>query len=197
MRNRKAIYSNSTDDDFVVEGKVIGGRGREPGEEVDPDFIDAIGNIARDFKDLKKKHQQTLVNAYQRSLKKRQEMARRGDSGGSEIKVRRSGILAKQNVRDLVRYEAAKGNRDRVILAAQLIKEQTGFALSGKEYIMGAMQEVVDMDNDASDELRPLGQALTEIIAEELPGTFTEALTMIGELGFRGIYSATKPEQES
>jgi hypothetical protein len=80
-------------------------------------------------------------------------------------------------------------------LAAELIKQQTGFALSGKEYIMDAMQEVIDMDNDASDELRPLGQAMTEIIGEELPGTFAEALTMIGELGFQEIALATNPEQ--
>ena len=196
MATRYSVNGND-DDPNVVEGKVVGGRDRDPGEEADPDFLDAIGNIARDFKDLKKKHQQTLVKAYQRSLKKRQAKARRGNPGGSVIKVRRSGILGRPNARDVVRYDAAKSNRDRVILAAELVKEQTGFALSGKQYIMDAMEEVVDMDNDASDEVRPLGQALTEIIAEELPGTFAEGLTMVGELGFQDISLATNPELES
>ena len=196
MATRYSVNGND-DDRNVIEGKVVGGRDTEPGEEVDPDFLDALGNIARDIKGLKKKHQQTLVKAYQRSLKKRQAKARRGNPGGSVIKVRRSGILARPNARDVARYEAAKSNRDRVILATQLIKDQTAFALSGKEYLMGAIEEVVDMDNDASDEVRPVGLALTEIIKEELSGTFTEALTMIGELGFQEIALATNPEQES
>jgi hypothetical protein len=40
MATRYSVNGND-DDRNVVEGKVVGGRDREPGEEVDPDFLDA------------------------------------------------------------------------------------------------------------------------------------------------------------
>jgi transcriptional regulator with XRE-family HTH domain len=115
---------------------------------------------------------------------------------GSSIEVRRKGLVRK-NAGGLAGIEAVKANRDREILAAHHLNDLGGFAASGKKYIMNIMEDVIDMDNDASEELQPIGQALTEIINEELTGTFAESLTMIGELGFQENALATKPGQES
>jgi hypothetical protein len=191
-------YSDTGNDDdgHLVDEIIGGGRGRESREE-DADFLDAIKNIGRDFKNLKEKHQKTLANAYKRSMQKRQAKARRGNLDGSAIQIRREGILARPNPQDRKRSNAAKANKDRAILNAQVVKQQGDFAASGKKYIMDVMEDVIDMDHDASDELQPIGQALTEIIEEELTGTFTEPLTMIGELGFKENALATQPGQDS
>jgi hypothetical protein len=190
-------YSDTGNDDdgYAVDELIGGGRGKEPQEE-DADFLDAIKHIGRDFKNLKEKHKKTLAKAYEQSMKKRQAKARRGNAESSAIEIRREGILARPNPQDKKRANAAKANKDRAILNAQLVKQQGDFAASGKKYIMDVMEDVLEMDTEASEELQPIGQALTEIIKEELTGIFTESLTMIGELGFKENALATQPGQD-
>jgi hypothetical protein len=190
------LGTGNADDGYVVEGVIGGGRGRESKEE-DADFLDAIKNIGRDFKNLKEKHQKALAQAYQQSMKKRQAKAKWESPGNGRIQIRHEGLLARPNPQDKQRANASKANTDRAILNAQVVKQQGDFARSGKRFIMDVMEDVKDMDNEASDELRPIGQALTEIINEELTGTFAESLTMIGELGFKENALATQPGQDS
>jgi hypothetical protein len=194
---RMTRYSDTgNDDDGYLVDEILGrGRGREPKEE-DADCMDAIKGIGRDFKNLKEKHQKALAKAYEKSMKKREAKAKWEQPGNGRIQVRREGLLARPNPQDKKRANASKANTDRAILNAQVVTEQGEFARSGKRFIMGVMEDVIDMDNDASDELRPIGQALTNIINEELTGTFTESLTMIGEQGFKENALATKPGQD-
>ena len=192
-----ARYSDTGNDDdgYSVDELIGGGRGREPKEE-DSDFMDAIKGIGRDFKNLKEKHQKALAKAYEKSMKKRQAKAKWEQPGNGRIQVRREGLLARPNPQDKKRANASKANTDRAILNAQVVTEQGEFARSGKRFIMGVMEDVIEMDNDASEEVQPIGQALTEIINEELTGTFAESLTMIGEQGFKENALATKPGQD-
>jgi hypothetical protein len=164
-------YSDTGNDDdgYLVDEIMGGGRDREPGEE-DPDFVDAIKNIGRDFKNLKEKHQKALAKAYQRSLKKRQAKARRGNPGDGRIQIRHEGFLARPNPQDKKRANASKANTDRAILNGQVVKEQGDFARSGKRFIMDVMEDVIDMDNDASDELNPLGRRSPRLSMRNSPG---------------------------
>jgi hypothetical protein len=95
MATRYSRNSNM-DDDYIVEGKVVGERARMP-EEGDDDFKSTIAGIAQELIKEKKKHQQTLADAVHRSLQKRVAKAKYGNPAGSKIQVRRDGFLAKQN----------------------------------------------------------------------------------------------------
>jgi hypothetical protein len=186
---------NGYDDSDVVEGEVVGGKGRGP-EEGDPDLQNAIGRIAQELLKEKKKHQKTLADAVHRSLQKRVAKAKYGNPAGSKIQVRRDGFLAKQNKRDLASVEASTVNRNRATLNAQLVSEQGAYFAKGKQYVMQVLQDVYDMDADLPEELQPIGQALTKFISEALSGTFAEGGTMIGEFGLEEIGLATKPPRD-
>jgi hypothetical protein len=194
MATRYSRNSNM-DDDYIVEGKVVGERARMP-EEGDDDFKSTIAGIAQELIKEKKKHQQTLADAVHRSLQKRVAKAKYGNPAGSKIQVRRDGFLAKQNKRDLASVEASTVNRNRATLNAQLVSEQGAYFAKGKQYVMQVLQDVYDMDADLPEELQPIGQALTKFISEALAGTFAEGGTMIGEFGLEEIGLATKPPRD-
>jgi hypothetical protein len=195
MTPRNSAYNND-DDDTVEDGRIPGGYRREPDEE-DADYSDVLKKFGIDLKNLKRKHHEKLVEAYKRSMKKRQAQAKWEHPGNGRIKIRREGFFARPNPQDKKRANASKANMDRGILLVQVVREQGDFAQSGKRYLMGIMEEMFALDTEASEELQPIGEALTEIINEELTGTFTEALTMIGQLGFQEVALATEPGQES
>jgi hypothetical protein len=184
--------NNNMDDDNIVEGTMRGGRERIPEEDED-DYRSTIAGIAEDLIRMKKKHQQTLAEAVHRSLQKRVAKAKYGNPAGSKIQVRREGLLARQNKRDLASVEASTVNRNRATLNAQLVSEQGAYFAKGKQFLMQVLQDVYDMDEDLPDELQPIGQALTKFISEALSGTFAEGGTMIGEFGLEEIALATKP----
>jgi hypothetical protein len=52
------------------------------------------------------------------------------------------------------------------------------------------------MDEDVPEDLLPIAQALTQFIADVLPGTFMEGGMMIGEVGLEEIALATKPPRD-
>jgi hypothetical protein len=180
---------NGYDDSDVVEGEVVDGKG-------DPELQNAIGRVARELLNEKKKHQKTLADAVHRSLKKRVEKAKYSNPAGSKLQVRREGPLARQNKRDLASVEASTVNRNRATLNAQLVSEQGAYFAKGKQYVMQVLQDVYDMDADLPEELQPIGQALTKFISEALAGTFAEGGTMIGEFGLEEIGLATKPPRD-
>jgi hypothetical protein len=179
----------------VVEGTVVGERARKP-EEGDDDFMSTIAGIAQELIKEKKKHQKTLADAVHRSLQKRVEKAKYANPADSKIKVRREGLLARQNARDLKRFEAAKANKDRAILNAELIQLQGEYFRRGKYYVMQVLKDVYEMDEDVPEDLLPIAQALTQFIADALPGTFVEGGTMIGEFGLEENALATKPPRD-
>ena len=102
----------------------------------------------------------------------------------------------RQNERDRKRFEAAKANKDRAFLNAELIKLQGEYLRRGKYYVMQVLKDVYEMDEDVPEDLLPIAQALTQFIADALPGTFVEGGTMIGELGLEEIALATKPPRD-
>ena len=197
MATRYSRNSNMDDeyDDYIVEGKVVGERARIS-EEDDDDFKSTIAGIAQELINEKKKHQKKLADAVHRSLKKRVDKAKYGNPAGSKLQVRREGLLARQNKRDLASVEASTVNRNRATLNAQLVSEQGAYFAKGKQYVMQVLQDVHDMDADLPEELQPIGQALTKFISEALTGTFAECGTMIGEFGLEEIGLATKPPRD-
>jgi hypothetical protein len=194
MATRYSRNSNM-DDDYIVEGKVVGGRAWNP-EEDDEDFRSTIAGVVQELKKEKKKHQKTLADAVHRSLQKRVEKAKYATPVDSKIKVRREGLLARQNARDLKRFEAAKANKDRTILNAELLKLQGEYLRRGKYFVMQVLKDVYEMDEDVPEDLLPIAQALTQYIADALPGTFVEGGNMIGEFGLEEIALATKPPRD-
>jgi hypothetical protein len=197
MATRYSRNSNMDDeyDDNIVEGTMRGGRERSP-EGDDDDYRSTIAGIAEDLIKMKKKHQQTLADAVHRSLQKRVAKAKYGNPAGSKIQVRREGLLARQNKRDLASVEASTVNRNRATLNAQLVSEQGAYFAKGKQFVMQVLQDVHDMDEDLPEELQPIGQALTKFISEALTGTFAEGGTMIGEFGLEENALATKPPRD-
>jgi hypothetical protein len=179
----------------VVEGKVVGGKEQEP-EDADKELLGAIGRVAQELINEKKKHQKTLADAVYRSMKKRVDKAKYATPVGSKIQVRREGLLLRQNERDRKRFEAAKANMDRAILNAKLVHDQGEYFRRGKYFVMQVLKDVYDMDEDVPEELQPIAQALTKYIADALPGTFVEGGTMIGEFGLEEIALATKPPRD-
>jgi hypothetical protein len=194
MATRYSRNSNM-DDDYIVEGKVVGERARMS-EEDDDDFKSTIAGIAQELINDKKRHQKTLANAIHRSLQKKVAKAKYGNPAGSKIQVRREGLLARQNKRDLASVEASTVNRNRATLNAQLVSEQGAYFAKGKQFVMQVLQDVYDMDEDLPEELQPVGQALTNFISEALTETFAEGGTMIGEFGLEEIALATKPPRD-
>jgi hypothetical protein len=177
---------NGYDDGDVVEGEVVDGK-------VDPELQNAIGRVARELLNEKKKHQKTLADAVHKSFQKRVAKQKYGNPTGSKLQVRREGLLARQNKRDLASIEASTVNRNRATLNAQLVSEQGEYFRRGKYFVMQVLKDVYDMDEDVPEELLPIAQALTKFIADALPGTFVEGGTMIGEFGLEEIALATKP----
>jgi hypothetical protein len=177
---------NGYDDGDVVEGEVVDGK-------VDPELQNAIGRIAQELLKEKKRHQKTLADAVHRSLQKRVAKQKYGNPAGSKLQVRREGLLARQNKRDLASVEASTVNRNRATLNAQLVSDQGEYFRKGKYFVMQVLKDVYDMDEDVPEELLPIAQALTKFIADALPGTFVEGGTMIGEFGLEEIALATKP----
>ena len=187
--------NNNMDDDNIVEGIMRGGRERIT-EEEDDDFKSTIAGIAQELVNEKKKHQKKLADAVHSSLKKRVEKAKYATPVGSKLQVRREGLLLRQNERDRKRFEAAKANKDRAFLNAELIKLQGEYLRRGKYYVMQVLKDVYEMDEDVPEDLLPIAQALTQFITDALPGTFVEGGTMIGELGLEEIALATKPPRD-
>jgi hypothetical protein len=180
------------DDDNIVEGTMRGGRESIP-EADDEDYRSTIAGIAEDLIRMKKKHQQTLADAVHRSLQKRVAKAKYGNPAGSKLQVRREGLLARQNKRDLASVEASMVNRNRATLNARLVSDQGEYFRKGKYFVIQVLKDVYDMDEDVPEELQPIAQALTKFIADALPGTFVEGGTMIGECGLEEIALVTKP----
>jgi hypothetical protein len=197
MATRYSRKNNMDDEygDYIVEGKVVGERTRM-NEEDDDDFKSVIARVAQELIKEKKKHQKTLADAVHRSLQKRVEKAKYATPVGSKIQVRREGLLLRQNERDRKRFEAAKANKDRAIITAELVQQQGEYLRRGKYYVMQVLKDVYDMDADVPEDFLPIAQALTQFIADALPGTFVEGGTMIGELGLEEIALATKPPRD-
>src|ERR671914_168847 len=197
MATRYSRNSNMDDEygDYIVEGKVVGERARMS-EEDDEDFKSTIAGIAQELVNEKKKHQKKLADAVHSSLKKQVEKAKYATPVGSKLQVRREGLLLRQNARDLKRFEAAKANKDRAILNAELIQLQGEYFRRGKYYVMQVLKDVYEMDEDVPEDLLPIAQALTQFIADALPGTFVEGGTMIGEFGLEENALATKPPRD-
>jgi hypothetical protein len=163
----------------VVEGTVIGRNGKT--EEAQ----ETVG----------KKFQQNLAEAIQKSLKLRRGEAKWGKPGSGEMEVRRQGILHRPNPVDQRRVEAAKTNTDRAILLGRHLIEVERFAAGGKKTVMECLQYVMEMDAEFPEELQPVGEELTEIIAAVVTGAFAEGLTMLGQRDLEEIERAFKPDE--
>jgi hypothetical protein len=181
-------------DDNTLEGEISDGTSPEEG---DPELMDVIAQVARKLLEEKKKHQQTLADAVHKSLQKRVAKAKYGDPASAKLAVRRQGLLARPHPRDQARFDASIANNQRAILLAQLIKQQGDFIANGKHYLLQVLQDAHAMDDDVPDDLLPIAQGLTQFIDEVFPGTFAEAISMIGEVGLKEIANATKPREES
>jgi hypothetical protein len=158
----------------VVEGKVIGGKEQEPD-------------------DADRESSWVPLPVLPRSSLMRRKSTRR-HLPMQCIAPCRSGS-PRQSTR-LQRFEAAKANKDRAILNAELVQQQGEYFRRGKYYVMQVLKDVYDMDEDVPEDLLPIAQAFTKYIADALPGTFVEGGTMIGELGLEEIALATKPPRD-
>jgi hypothetical protein len=170
----------------IVEGTVIGGSGRAA------DAQEPLLGSLLNGNGLKEKHKQSLAEAIRKSLKIRQEEAKFGKPGSGEMAVRRQGILHRPHPTDLRRLEALKANEDRYILLGKHLIQLEKYAAGGKKSVMETLQYVMAMDAELPEDLQPIGQELTQIIAEVVTGTFTEGLTMLGQRGPEEIDKATK-----
>jgi DNA-binding transcriptional ArsR family regulator len=125
------------------------------------------------------------------------ERLRNPQLGSRSSEVRRTGLV-RENAGDLTRIEAAKANRDRAILLAQHLKDLARFAASGEQHVMEVAEHLAEhlreVTEDLPSQVQPLGEALPEELQayffQLIARSFTEAMTMLPELGLAAIARA-------
>jgi transcriptional regulator with XRE-family HTH domain/predicted DNA-binding transcriptional regulator AlpA len=131
------------------------------------------------------------LKANWQSIRKILEGRLRNPQSGSSIEVRRQGLAGKSR-QDLAQVEAAKANQERAILLAHHLKDLGGFAASGEQYVVDAIEYMTTIADDLPDELKPIGQALTQVSSEILTASYAESLRVFSALSLEGFARATE-----
>ena len=100
--------------------------------------------------------------------------------------------MRRENPEDRKRFEAWKANRDRGYLTGDHLKLIGGFVANGEKFVLDVGNHLNEITNDLPDELRPVGEVLSNASMRILSGAYVESLQFLAEMGFQEIAQATK-----
>jgi hypothetical protein len=173
---------------MTTNWRVVNGNGTKP-----EDPLGAFKNLG---KDLLEDYQATIDQALNKGMAIREAEAKFGSPGTPGIKVRREGLLRRENPEDRKRADTLKANRDRQILTAHHVKDVGQFIASGQKFVMDVAVHLRETTADLPDDLQPLGMTLTKASLQILSGTFIESAKFNAEMGLQEITQATMPGQQ-
>jgi hypothetical protein len=172
---------------MTTNWRVVNGNGTKP-----EDPVDSVINTGKDVLHVFAAEIDRAVN---KSMAIR-EAETFGTPGRADVKVRREGFLRRENPEDRKRFEAKKANRDRGVLTADHLKLLGGFAASGEKFVLDVVTNLTQVTDDLPDELRPVGEVLTNASTKILSKSYIEGLQFLAERGFQEVDQATQPGQQ-
>jgi hypothetical protein len=157
---------------------------------------DPLGSLIDLGKDVMHNYEAMIDQAMNKSMAIREAETKFGTPGTAGIKVRREGLLQRENPEDRKRADALKANHDRGYLTADHLKGLGGFAVNGQQYVMDVVERLSEATDDLPEELQPIGEVLTNLSTKVMTNSYAECLQFLAEMGFLEIAQATKPGQQ-
>ena len=129
----------------------------------------------------------SIADAIARSRQIQDSEAKFPNPGTADLKPRQSGITRTPDPRDQARVDADKANQELAVLEARMVNLIVRYVVTGKQYVMDAITELISMDASYPASVQPFGQYLTEgaielIIEAFKQGGEQQAMLMLKEI---------------
>jgi hypothetical protein len=177
----------------IVEGTVVDstkeGTKQHPPEEPG-DRLGALADLAGALRDKRQGLSSRVRQAIEKHRKLREDEAKWGNPGGSNLSVRRSGILHREHPADHARAEALKGNQDLAYLLFDYLVLLAKLEASGKKVGMELFDYLTRLDGEYPAELAPFGELFTEKGIDTYLEAYDQAIELLGDRGLADIMRA-------